>query len=157
MKIIGVTGQRASIEDNEGVSYFFHFLFWRKRYVTARVIHGMCDGPDLHAANNARLVGIKVTGVRPWNGHKVSFDWQRDYEVAMKLDEIITLNQSDDFPGNQCYFVRNDYIVNHSDIIVSVWDESIFGGTYYTVNRAVSLGKKVYNFNWKTGESYWIN
>ena len=44
--------------------------------------------------------------------------------------------------GKMAYFVRNDQIVDASDVVVAIWDGKS-RGTQYTIRRAMKLDKPV--------------
>ncbi len=156
MKIVGITGQRKSIKDRDAVTDFFTRLWHRKRDTTWLVMQGMCDGPDLQAGYTAMINGIRTLGVRPWAGHRPGVEWQHEYNYICKHASCVEVSDSQEFPGNHIYFARNDYIVFGSDLLVSVWDKRSGGGTAYTVNKALSSGKRVYNYDWTTGGEEWL-
>ena len=51
---------------------------------------------------------------------------------------------------------RNIWMVDHSHIVLAVWDDSVKGGTTNCVNYARSKGKKIMVINPRTGAVYWL-
>jgi len=42
-----------------------------------------------------------------------------------------------------CFFIRNRYLVDHSDAVLAVYDGRQCGGSFYTIQYARSVGMKI--------------
>ncbi len=70
--------------------------------------------------------------------------WQKDYKkrrekILKEADESVTLSKE---YTKECFFVRNRYMVDKSDVVVCAYDGQR-GGTAYTVNYALEKKKIV--------------
>lgn len=75
-------------------------------------------------------------------------DWQIRYNSLLRnTDRIVQLC---DHYQRDCYFIRNRYMVDNSDILIAVYDGSGKGGTAYTVNWAKKQGKPIILVNPQT-------
>ena len=82
--------------------------------------------------------------VVPFEGQESGFpaEWKRRYATVRSCaDEVICLSESY-YRG--CYYNRNRYMVDHSDMVIAHYDGSA-GGTRNTVNYAEKQGKPVIN------------
>lgn len=114
---------------------------------------GMAMGFDIIAAENVALLkkarpelGIKLICVIPFLGQEEGFDtfWRAKYDAIMaQADEKILL--SDQYYSG-CYQVRNKFMVDNSDFVLT-WYDGKAGGTRNTLNYAVKQGKQVLNIN----------
>lgn len=62
--------------------------------------------------------------------------------ILEKCDEKITISP---FYHAGCMHQRNRYMVDNSDVLIAVYDNSESGGTAFTVNYAKKLGKTIVN------------
>lgn len=116
----------------------------------SRVIQGMASGVDLWSARVAYDARIPYVCARPWGGHKPRKDEVKTYESALRnAVEVVNVDPSEDYPGVWIYQVRNKWMVDNSDFLISVWDGST-GGTHNCVHYAHKIGVRVYNCNPKT-------
>lgn len=70
--------------------------------------------------------------------HKVILNDQRKY-----CNEIMISTNNDQYIHN--LHLRNDYIINNSDIIISCWNGEGKGGTVSAIRKALNRGLSVYN------------
>lgn len=113
---------------------------------TTDFLCGMAYGFDLTAAETVLLYkkdyDIKLTACLPCANQKDTFSKnnKQKYDNVLSLcDEIITLSPSY-YRG--CMHERDRYMVNNSDVLVCFLRKNS-GGTFYTVNYARKLGKKI--------------
>ena len=113
---------------------------------TTNFLCGMAIGFDIAAAESVLLYkddyGAKLTACLPCADQYKRFserNKQKYFEVLERCDEVITLAPSY-FDG--CMHARDRYMVENSDILVSFLRKQS-GGTFYTVNYAKKLGKKI--------------
>jgi len=112
---------------------------------------GMAMGFDIIAAENVALIkkarpelGIKLVCVVPFSGQEESFNsfWREKYNNIMSFaDEKILL--SDNYYSG-CYQVRNKYMVDNCDCVLT-WYDGKPGGTRNTLDYALKQGKQVFN------------
>lgn len=110
-----------------------------KTYLT-----GMCDGFDLIAAEAVLKLkeqhsDIQLIAVVPFMGQELGYS-QKDkewYNTIYKLaDEVVFTSNT---YHKNAYLHRNDYLLEHSSMIICYYDGQR-GGTMYTFNRAVKAG-----------------
>lgn len=111
-----------------------------------RFFCGMAKGFDLAAAES--LIEIKrdypaeivacIPCERQSDGYTAA-DRARYYRILKNCSEIIVL--SDNY-YNGCMQVRDRFMVDNSDVVLCYLRKKS-GGTYYTVNYASKLGKKI--------------
>ena len=42
-----------------------------------------------------------------------------------------------------CYFIRNKYLIDNSDVLLAIWDKKEIGGTWFTIKYAQSINKPI--------------
>jgi hypothetical protein len=156
MAVVAITGNRdAGINDWKGYTVIFFDQLYQEKKID-RVIQGMAAGADLIAGAMALNYDIPVVSVRPWAGHSVPAEWQSDYDCLMNESEVVTLDPSIKFPGDYVYFNRNKWMMDRGDIIVSIWDGRKSGGTWHAIQYAKTIGKPIYNYDYKKDEQEWL-
>ena len=60
--------------------------------------------------------------------------------ILEKADKITLVN---DHYFRACMLVRNDYMVDHSDLVLAIWNGEQTGGTWHTIQYAKVKGKQV--------------
>lgn len=60
--------------------------------------------------------------------------------ILEKADKITLVN---DHYFRACMLVRNDYMVDHSDLVLAIWNGEQAGGTWHTIQYAKAKGKQV--------------
>lgn len=110
-----------------------------------RVIQGMASGVDLWSARMAFHSRIPYVAVRPWAGHTPPKQDKAIYNYALGLaDEIVIVNESEKFLGNWMYQRRNEWMVDHADLVIAVWDGEPRGGTYNCIKYALEKNRPVW-------------
>ena len=87
---------------------------------------------------------IKLICVLPFKtqSEKFPMEWKKRYDkIIEKADEVICLAENY-HPSN--YQVRNKYMVDRSDIVVT-WFDGQSGGTKNTITYAEKKGKQIIN------------
>ena len=111
---------------------------------------GMAMGFDILAAELVLLLKsrsdlvINLVCCLPFkNQHKnFSEDWQQRFNnIIEQADEVILL--SDDYYKG-CYFKRNEFMVDNSDIVLTFFDGAP-GGTAQTLRYAAEKGRRIVN------------
>ncbi|MCM1300835.1 MAG: DUF1273 domain-containing protein [Alistipes senegalensis] len=114
-------------------------------------LSGMAIGFDLAAAEavlNCResLPDIRLVAVIPFRGQQQRFsatDRARFDRIGAEADETVVLSES---YHSGVYAVRNDYLVAHAATLITWYDGSA-GGTRYTVEQALSRGRRLIHLN----------
>ena len=113
---------------------------------TTNFLCGMALGFDTVAAESVLSLkgdyGAKLTACLPCADQYGRFsesNKKKYFEILDRCDEVITLAPAY-FSG--CMHARDRYMVENSDLIVSFLRKQS-GGTFYTVNYARKLGKKI--------------
>ena len=113
---------------------------------TKRFYCGMALGFDLQAAHSVLIYkekyGIQLIACLPCSNQSDTFppSGKKIYDdILNKCDEKIVLS-SDYYSG--CMHYRDRYMVDRSDTVVCFLRKNK-GGTFYTVNYAKKLGKKI--------------
>lgn len=116
-----------------------------KKYKTFYI--GGCDGFDLLVGRI--LYGLKyiydidIIIAMPYRsfGNKFSNKWKDILKELMAVSDIVYVNEKYNYG---CYQKRNEYMVNHSQILV-VYYNGKKGGTLNTIKYANKLGKEIIN------------
>lgn len=99
---------------------------------------GMAEGVDLWSARIAHELAIPYVAVRPWAGHG-SAAYAEDYRQALAhAREIVNVSDSERYLGPWQYHQRNQWMVEHAELLVAVWDGKPTSGTGATVRYAKS-------------------
>ena len=113
---------------------------------TTNFLCGMALGFDTAAAESVLLYkddfGAKLTACLPCVNQYERFSQsnkERYFDILERCDEVITLAPSY-YSG--CMQARDRYMVDNSDLLVCFLRKQS-GGTFYTVNYARKLGKKI--------------
>jgi len=95
---------------------------------------------------------VSLTIAVPFRGQADKFtpEQKKQYERTLhKANSVIVLQEQ---YSSNCFFKRNDYMVEHASILVAVYDRSsqVRSGTGYTVNKAVSKQRNIIFIDPKT-------
>lgn len=115
-----------------------------------RFLSGMAWGFDLAAAvavvRLKREKGdVELVAVEPYAGFRRLFSGEVAVlydRVKALADEVVVVSGE---RGSVAYMQRNDYLVDHADILVAWWCGRSRGGTAYTAKRAIAFGVELYN------------
>jgi uncharacterized phage-like protein YoqJ len=130
------------------------------------VIQGMAAGVDLIAAKAAYKSGIPYTCAKPWANHKgrmagsagFTDSWNTYYDNALRYAaKIVDVNPTNSYPGPWIYQERNEWMVNHADILIAVWTGKKKGGTYNCVKYAMKAGVEIYHLDPTAQTSGWYD
>ncbi|MFR8901511.1 SLOG family protein [Hominenteromicrobium sp.] len=133
-----------------------------------RFFTGCALGTDLWAGEAVLFLknqhqDMKLICVVPFAGQEKQWSAEqqgRYFRLLNRSTHVITL--APDLAGRKmadCYFQRNQYLVNHSDLLFAVYDMEFEGhsGTEYTVRYARSQGKPVLFLHPNTFKLSFIN
>ena len=110
------------------------------------VIVGMANGTDLWAGDTAILMGLDVWAAKPWKGHKPRVADRELYaRVIEGASRVINVDESESYKGPWLYHNRNEWMVDHADLLVAYWNGKESGGTYACRNYALTVGVPVRN------------
>lgn len=111
-------------------------------------ISGMAPGADMYFAEAVLTLkserGLTLEAAVPFPGQSRSFsahDRGRYEKILANADKVTVLGQN---YTPYCYFVRNRYMVESSDVVLTV-DYGSSGGTASTVAYAKKLEKRIIN------------
>lgn len=152
---IAMTGHRPEkIKSQAYVRHLISDAFMRLQPEV--VIQGMAAGVDLWSAKAAKDLGIPFWCIRPWAGHSPRKADILMYQGALQDAELIhNVSMFDKYPGPYIYQRRNEFMVDHADLVFAVWDGSK-GGTYNCLMYAEKQGKQIYRLDPNTQEFSWL-
>jgi uncharacterized phage-like protein YoqJ len=118
--------------------------------------NGMAIGADMLAAKICSDRQLKWTAVLPcldqtdkWNKlQKESY-----YKLLEKASSITIISQ-EYYEG--CMHKRNLHMINNSDLCLAIYNESLKGGTAFTVKNAIKKGLPIIKFNPNNRNILWI-
>ena len=118
-----------------------------KRWAKTQLIHlqpsilynGMAQGADQIVAIAAKELNIPIICCYPF--FKTTFHPIEEW--IMENNNVIFTSSAF---SKQSYIIRDKYMVDHSDIVLAVWDGIRQGGTYITREYAIKQGKKVIDY-----------
>jgi len=106
-----------------------------------KVIVGMANGIDLYAAEVAEELGLDLVCARPWAGHTPRVADKEAYERALAYASlVVNVDPSEEYAGPWVYQKRNEWMVNHANSTLAIWNGSP-GGTANCVKYAEKLGR----------------
>ena len=111
---------------------------------------GMAIGFDLLAAKatlslKTELPQIKTIAVLPCREQNEKWNEKNkvEYETILKkVDDVVIVS---DHYHHRCFLQRNDYMVQRSSRLITLYDGKFKGGTFYTLNKAIKNGLYVIN------------
>lgn len=122
------------------------YLSTNKRDIEA-VISGMAIGWDTWLAETALKLDIPVWAYIPFpnQADKWPAASQLRYDsIVSRAETVLCVTQE---YTKDCFFKRDDLMVDHSDTILALWNpEQTYGGTYHTIQYAKKSKKHVLNF-----------
>lgn len=110
-----------------------------------KVISGMALGFDMYLAEAAILRGIPLIAAVPWVGHGTTWlelDRKIYLDLLEKAEEIAITSDIEHYSVS-VFSIRNRWMVDRADRLVSFWDGEPDGGTYDAITYATKLGKPI--------------
>lgn len=160
---IAATGHRPprlnlaySPEDNKLLTMFAKDMLEKSMegYDEITVISGMATGWDQAIAHAAILLCLPLIAALPFEGQESK--WPKSgkdrYNAILRRAKEVVLVTKGGY-DNKKFIVRDEWMVDHADAILALWDGEESGGTYHTVRCAEDLGIPVVNV-WQQFESY---
>ena len=110
----------------------------------------MAVGFDMLAAEavlelKEQLHDISLSAVVPYRNQSERFapSARKKYNAILEKADDVTVLSEDYY--TRCFHERNDYMVQHSSLLIAYFDGTSKGGTLYTCNKATSKGMPVNN------------
>lgn len=109
-----------------------------------KFISGFAEGIDLIAANiisknKIRDKKLFLEAAIPYRKRLQSKN--EDFQKLLTKCSDINILQDEYSPD--CFFERDRYMIDNSNLLIAVWDGRKRGGTYYTINYAKTHGKEI--------------
>lgn len=147
MNSICVTGHR-EIDIDKIDKIKESLQYWIKNSIEkgyTNFISGFAIGVDLIFAElvikeKENNPNITLEAAIPYAKRMNTYD-KKFQELIKKADKITICNQE---YTSECFFVRNRYMVDESDIVIAVWNGQKKGGTFYTINYAKKQNKTIH-------------
>jgi uncharacterized phage-like protein YoqJ len=111
-----------------------------------RAISGMALGVDMIFAQEVLALGIPLTAAIPFEGQEAR--WSPGQQIVYRkllehpLVEQVVCAAGGPEHANHKYHNRNRWLVDHSDVLVAVWDGSA-GGTRHCYLYAREIGRPI--------------
>ena len=116
-------------------------------YGPSLVITGMAIGWDTWLAQEALFLDIPIACYIPFPGQQNKWpeESRKEYDHILSRAKIIK-NISESY-SNNAFFKRDEAMVDDCTLVFALWNQEIqSGGTYHTVQYALSKGKPITNF-----------
>jgi hypothetical protein len=138
---IALTGHRPEdCEDEEIVRDKVREALRAEKATT--VINGLAAGFDLWGAAEARDLGLEIWSARPWKGHGPREADEELYNSVIRSSTLIfNVHEARKYPGAWVYHLRNQWMVDHADLVIGYWSGKRSGGTYACLNYAEEVKK----------------
>lgn len=147
MKRACVTGHRYIVKNKPNNIAINHLIDLALKDGIQQFYVGMSRGADFLFADilserNLNWVAIIpcISQTHLWN----KTDKDKHKFLVDKADDMIILH--DEYKRGVMHY-RNRYMVDNSELLLAIYDDSAKGGTFYTVNLALKQHKKVVQFN----------
>jgi len=136
MTTVAITGHRP--EDLANPEWVYKTLKDVLTQIDPDVLYqGMAAGVDLLSAQVAYELSIPYVAARPWATHTPRIEDAELYEwVLDNAFEVAVVNSLRYYAGPFMYHARNEFMVDHADIVVAVWNGTTKGGTAACVRYA---------------------
>jgi len=163
MKFACVTGHRYIADNSLNRKAVNHLIDLAVESGIEKFLVGMSRGADFLFAEVLSERELSWIAVIPctdqtlfWNeSGRAACLWHRTRHKGLidKADNVIIL--SNEYKHGVMHH-RNEYMVDKSEMLLAIYDNSVSGGTAHTVNLALKKHKRVVQFNPKTYEFYAI-
>lgn len=116
---------------------------------TTKVISGMALGWDMALARGAISRGLPFIAAIPFRGQESIWPYKAidEYNEILDYAEEVVVVAKGGYAAWKMQ-LRNEYMVNHSDCVLALWDGSS-GGTANCIKYAEKINKPVINL-WKS-------
>ena len=151
---IALTGhrpQRLGLPEDEREDKWIYITNWLNTIILEKFVHnehtdiycGMASGCDIKLgiiASEMKWMGedISLHCILPCKNYNSSHKYYD--EIKKSADEWVEL--SDKFYRG-CDNLRDQYMVDHCDVLLAVWDGNKSGGVWSTIRKAQKAGKEI--------------
>lgn len=118
---------------------------WLLDNMPDKVISGMAMGWDMALARAAISLEIPLIAAVPFKGQESRWSYQTVnlyHKLLSEADEVVYV--CDEGYAAWKMQVRNEWMVNHADLVLALWDGSS-GGTGNCIAYAEKVGKPIHN------------
>lgn len=142
--ILGITGHRHLIHPEHIV-----YAYAKRKIVAlspAKIITGMALGFDTICAQIAVQLHIPFIAATPCDDQSKPWTPQQNkvyYDLLAKAEEIVNVSPGD--YSARKMFIRDEWIIDHSDMILAYYDGRNRGGTKHTIEYAINQKKSWVN------------
>jgi len=146
--IIGFTGHRNITDSRKFLVQ--HTLMWLRSWKPEKAISGMAVGYDTLAARVCIYLNIPLVAAIP--DKRQPNRWPKKeqelyYKILDRASEVVYVDEEPGYDGTESFigklFIRNKWIVDHSDKILAYYNNTETGGTANTILYAHTLMKLV--------------
>ena len=120
-------------------------------------IVGMAQGWDMAVASACVVLTAPFTAAVPYPGQEIvwpDLETRVHYHTLLgKAQRVIYVSESTGGNASRALQLRNQWIVDHSQKLISLWDEVESGGTWNCVKYARRQNVEVINV-WKDWEAF---
>ena len=119
-----------------------------ERINPSKIISGMALGVDQWAADIAQNRGIPFIAAVPFlhQESKWPIQSQQLFNTLLELAEEVVIVSPGGYSAHKMQ-VRNEWMVDHCDILVAVWNGEPYGGTYNCITYAEEHNKTIIRIN----------
>ena len=128
-----------------GARLFKIARYWLSQNKPDKVISGMAMGWDMALAHAAAHLGIQLIAAVPFKGQENRWSYQTVnfyHDLLSKAEEVVYVSEEGYAPWKMQ--VRNEWMVDHCDKVLALWDGSA-GGTGNCIKYAEKVGKPIVN------------
>lgn len=120
-----------------------------EKYGCTHFISGLAIGADTDFASicldlrDSKYPNITVEGAVPCPNQDAKWtptDKRKYQELLKRLDKV---TQVSDHYSAACFQKRNEYMIDHSDIVIAVWNGEQKGGTFNSIRYAKKTNKQI--------------
>lgn len=104
------------------------------------IYDGMAQGVDQIVATAAKQLGIPIVCCYAFPRE----EYHPIEKWIMENNQVIFISPE---YSKKSYYLRDKFMVDHSDTVLCVWDGLPLGGTYLTREYALSQGKQIIDYN----------
>ena len=119
-------------------------------------IIGMAQGWDMAVASACVVLTVPFTAAVPYPGQELVWpneETRGHYQTLLRdAKQVVYVSQSTGGNAPRALQLRNQWIVDHSQKLIALWDEVESGGTWNCVKYARNRGVEVINV-WKDWEA----
>ena len=110
-----------------------------------KVISGMALGCDMWFAVIAARLNIPFLAAIPFEGQELAWpeQSQKVFNILRKLASEEVIVSEGGYSANKMQ-IRNEWMVNHCDTLIGVYNGDKSGGTFNCIKYAKSVGKEIY-------------